>query len=280
MVFPDILAVQEVESLQTLKQFNETYLDKHFKYMYLVDGNDSRQIDVGFLSMFPAIKIRTHQFIPDSVTHEHLFSRDCLEIDFAITNSQEEEGLEKTDLDKQVPILTFFNNHLKSHFLDWRKTGEEKDKQIEADNQKRKRQSGEVAKLVKARFANHDIDNRFFVVCGDFNDDPTTPTLQDLLAMGLYNVISRLSGGTAPYEKTWTYYYEKEDTLHQYDYLLFSKALAEKNPDVLPTIERRGVAKYKKLQTNHGFDLERFTGVAGKATEASDHCPVYIEIEI
>jgi hypothetical protein len=46
------------------------------------------------------------------------------------------------------------------------------------------------------------------------------------------------------------------------------------------TIERRGVAKYKKLQTNHGFDLERFTGVAGKDTEASDHCPVYIEIEI
>jgi hypothetical protein len=75
MVFPDILAVQEAENLQTLKQFNETYLDKHFKYMYLIDGNDSRQIDVGFLSMFPAVKIRTHQFIPDSVTHEHLFSR-------------------------------------------------------------------------------------------------------------------------------------------------------------------------------------------------------------
>jgi exonuclease III len=280
MVFPDILAVQEVESLQTLKQFNETYLDKHFKYMYLVDGNDSRQIDVGFLSMFPAIKIRTHQFIPDSVTHEHLFSRDCLEIDFAITNSQEEEGLEKTDIEKQVPILTFFNNHLKSHFLDWRKKGEEKDKQIEVDNRKRKRQSDEVAKLVKARFANDDIDNRFFVVCGDFNDDPTTPTLQELLAMGLDNVVSRLNGGTASYEKTWTYYYEKEDTLHQYDYLLFSKALAEKNPGVLPTIERRGVAKYKKLQINHGFDLERFIGVAGKGTEASDHCPVYIEIEI
>ena len=91
-----------------------------------------------------------------------------MEIDFAITNSQG-EGLEKTDIDKQVPILTFFNNHLKSHFLDWRKKGEEKDKQIEADNQKRKRQADEVAKLVKARFGNYDIDNRFFVVCGDFN---------------------------------------------------------------------------------------------------------------
>ena len=121
--------------------------DKHFKYVYLIDGNDPRQIDIGFLSMFPAIKIRTHQFIPDSVTQEHLFSRDCLEIDFAITNSQEEEGLEKPDIDKQVPILTFFNNHLKSHFLDWRKKGEEKDKQIEADNQRRKRQADESCEI-------------------------------------------------------------------------------------------------------------------------------------
>lgn len=230
--------------------------------------------------MFPAIKIRTHQFIPDSVTQEHLFSRDCLEIDFAITNSQEEEGLEKPDIDKQVPILTFFNNHLKSHFLDWRKKGEEKDKQIEADNQRRKRQADEVAKLMKARFDNDDMDKKFFVVCGDFNDDPSTGTLQELLAMGLDNIVSRLDDSGGSYEKTWTYYYEKDDTLHQYDYLLFSKALAEKNSAVLPIIERRGVAKYKKLQTNHGFDLERFTGVAGKGTEASDHCPVYAEIEI
>ena len=86
----------------------------------------------------------------------------------------------------------------------------------------------------------------FFVVCGDFNDDPTTPTLQEILAMGLDNVVSRLDG-SGSYEKTWTYYYEKEDTLHQYDYLLLSKALAEKNPTTLPIIERTGVAKYKKL---------------------------------
>jgi endonuclease/exonuclease/phosphatase family metal-dependent hydrolase len=275
MVFPDILAVQEVENLQTLKQFNETYMRRHFKYMYLIDGNDSRQIDVGFLSMFPAVKIRTHQFIPDSVTQEHLFSRDCLEVDFAITNA-EEEDLENIEI-SQAPILTFFNNHLKSHFIDWRKKGEEKDKQIEIDNERRKRQADEVAKLVKARFGD-DVDKRFFVVCGDFNDDPSTLTLQELLDMGLENVVTRLDASS--FEKTWTYYYEKEDTLHQYDYLLFSKALSEKNPTTVPIIERRGIAKYKKLQTTHGFNLDRFIGVGAKGTEASDHCPVYIEIEI
>jgi predicted extracellular nuclease len=120
-----------------------------------------------------------------------IYFRACLEIDFAITNAQEEEGLEKTEVDKQIPILTFFNNHLKSHFLDWRKKGEEKDTQIEADNQKQKRQADEVAKLVKARFDN-DTDKRFFVVCGDFNDDPSTLTLRELLDMGLENVVLRL----------------------------------------------------------------------------------------
>ena len=43
--------------------------------------------------------------------------------------------------------------------------------------------------------------------------------------MGLYNVISRLSDGNAPYEKTWTYYYEKNIHYIVLDYLLFSKAL-------------------------------------------------------
>ena len=104
-----------------------------------------------------------------------------------------------------------------------------------------------VAKLMKARFDNDDMDKKFFVVCGDFNDDPSTGTLQELLAMGLDNIVSRLDDSGGSYEKTWTYYYEKDDTLHQYDYLLFSKALAEKNSAVLPIIERRGVAKYKKL---------------------------------
>jgi hypothetical protein len=46
---PDILAVQEVENLYTLRNFNEQYLDNYFDRMVLIDGNDPRGIDVGLL---------------------------------------------------------------------------------------------------------------------------------------------------------------------------------------------------------------------------------------
>src|SRR5262249_50401336 len=46
---PDILAVQEVENLYTLRNFNEQYLDNYFDRMVLIDGNDPRGIDVGVL---------------------------------------------------------------------------------------------------------------------------------------------------------------------------------------------------------------------------------------
>jgi hypothetical protein len=35
---PDILAVQEIENMAALKEFNKDYLDGHYKYMYLVDA--------------------------------------------------------------------------------------------------------------------------------------------------------------------------------------------------------------------------------------------------
>jgi len=44
---PDILAVQEVENLWTLRLFNDQYLSGYFDRMVLIEGNDGRGIDVG-----------------------------------------------------------------------------------------------------------------------------------------------------------------------------------------------------------------------------------------
>ena len=46
---PDILAVQEVENLNTLRVFNDLYLDDYFGEIILVEGNDPRGIDVGLM---------------------------------------------------------------------------------------------------------------------------------------------------------------------------------------------------------------------------------------
>jgi predicted extracellular nuclease len=272
-VFPDILAVQEVENLLAVKEFNRSFLDNHYKYMYVVDGNDNRQIDVGFFSRFPAVRIRTHQYIPDSESQDPLFSRDCLEVDFAITNEEEE------NINDNSPILTFFNNHFKSHYVDWRLEGQKKQDQIVKDDAKRKRQADKVADIVSGRFQGDDFNNKYFIVCGDFNDDPTTPAMTKLLNLGLENVINRISNN-GDITKKWTYYYEDEDTLHQIDHLLLSPALANGNQSAVPTIERRGIAAYRKLKENHNFNIERFVGVKGESTEASDHCPVFIDLDI
>ena len=46
---PDILAVQEIENIYTLRNFNDEYLDNYFDRALSIDGNDLRGIDVGLL---------------------------------------------------------------------------------------------------------------------------------------------------------------------------------------------------------------------------------------
>ncbi len=270
MNFPDIMALQEVENMQALGDFNSTNFDKHYKYRYLIDGNDDRQIDVGFYSNFPATRIRTHQFAKD-IDGTHLFSRDCLEIDFALTDDEEK-------IDDSTPILTVFNNHLKSKFIDFRVKESDREKAKQNADSKRKRQADEIVRILKERFEGNDFEKRDFIVCGDFNDLPSSPSLTKLLNSGIENVVNRIGNGDI--KKEWTYYYSQENTLEQMDYILLSPSLSKKNKNNKPEIERRGMANYRKLKTDHNFDLKRFEGVTKRGTEASDHCPVFMELNI
>ncbi|HXH17470.1 MAG TPA: endonuclease/exonuclease/phosphatase family protein, partial [Chitinophagales bacterium] len=91
----DIIGLQEVENLDTLKAFRSQFL-KHYPFQYLIDGNDPRLIDVGVLSKMEARALATHQFDKKGTTK--IFSRDCLEIEYALNGSP----------------LTLFINHFKS----------------------------------------------------------------------------------------------------------------------------------------------------------------------
>ncbi len=46
---PDILAVQEIENIYTLRNFNDEYLDNYFDRALSIDGNDLWGIDVRLL---------------------------------------------------------------------------------------------------------------------------------------------------------------------------------------------------------------------------------------
>ncbi len=49
----DVLAVQEVEDIEALREFNRFDLNRMYRYVALLEGNDARFIDVGVLSKLP-----------------------------------------------------------------------------------------------------------------------------------------------------------------------------------------------------------------------------------
>ena len=100
---PDIVCLEEVESVEALRLFNERYLNNYYKYQLVIDSFDPRRIDVGVLSNFKMQSIITHMSEPMSnENQDYVFNRDCLEISFEITKNKN---------------LTVFLNHLKSKFV-------------------------------------------------------------------------------------------------------------------------------------------------------------------
>jgi endonuclease/exonuclease/phosphatase family metal-dependent hydrolase len=237
---PHILALQEIEGLDALKQFNDIrrYLGKSYPYYVLIEGNDKRMIDVALLSKFPISKIKSHQY--DKYTKNNfIFSRDCLEVDINIGNS----------------TLTLFLNHF------------DKD-----DPSKRRKQAKRVVEIIDKRFGD-ELYAANVVVLGDFSDVPHSNSLKPLFQAIPFqakfeDVITRL-----PIKERWTVELDGEPLRH--DYILLSKSLAEKNSSQIPSIERRGLSK--SVKSHKGV---RFSGVEARHTPASSHAAVFMELDI
>jgi endonuclease/exonuclease/phosphatase family metal-dependent hydrolase len=273
---PDILCLVEVDSMDALRLFNEDYLDDYYEYAILIDGNDVRRIDVGILSRYRIKSISTNIYepytggtgIPSSSQKKYLFSRDCLIVEIEVPGSDK--------------ILTVFLNHLKSK-LSFKEEGSAKKKEEKEANELREAQSKKVADLVRERFSGDRFNTEDFVVLGDFNDTPDSPYLKELVKdLGMRDIIS--SSFTRKEDK-WTYYWAGKNAVTQIDYILLSPNLA-RNSTKLPYIERRGISNARKtshLDTNDGpkvpFDFKRFPQVSNKI-EASDHCPVFVELMV
>jgi Endonuclease/Exonuclease/phosphatase family len=153
---PDFVGVQEIESLEVLDEFYSKFIKKHLNLPYhmLIEGNDPRGIDVGLLNgnPYPVTNIKTHRYDPDpSEPNKHLFSRDCLEVDLALSNGEN---------------LTVYINHLKS--------------KIGGGEQKRLNQATGIRNMVNNRFGT-DLKGGQFIILGDFNCEPDEPELAPLL---------------------------------------------------------------------------------------------------
>ncbi len=204
---PDVLITVEVENRPTLERFNEQVLGGQLNFAYLhlmvIDGNDQRGIDVGILSRFPIVEMRSHVEDP-AANGERLFSRDCPEYDILLPTGDR---------------LVVVPNHLKS-----KRNGNNQASQDRRQAQAQGAHAIAVAALARSSFV---------LLGGDLNDTPDSPTLASLFTEGFQDVMSHPN---YPTDRPGTY--ETGLASHKLDYLIMSPQLGARLQDT--GIERRG----------------------------------------
>jgi endonuclease/exonuclease/phosphatase family metal-dependent hydrolase len=243
-VAPDVIALVEVENLLVLDRFNSRYLGgMGYRHRILIDSADPRGIDVALLSRYPIVSVCSHRHERNAANTAALFSRDCLEAEIDVSGRR----------------LLLYVNHFKSMMEGRAET-----------KKRREEQARRVAEIVDQRWNAVGYEGNF-VVPGDLNDYPGQGTaLSPLLNhSGLTNVVDRLPDG-----ERWTHFYAGGNEYRQLDYLFLSKSLAATNTGV-PQIMRMGLPHRAVKYTG-----ERFPNVGEDNPKASDHAPVFMDIEL
>jgi len=246
----DVLAVQEVEDIDTLRQFVRDDLDGLYPNVVLVEGNDPRLIDIGLLSKLPLGGVTSWQHVPDPLNPaQPVFSRDLLQVE-VLSRSRRER------------LLTVFNNHLKSHYVPF--NAPDPDAEEKRANDLRTRQCETAASIIAAEMR----PNSRFVVLGDMNDAPDSPFLEPLATASELNLAFGLEepqetrpgpGEPPPPSPAWTERFKpsgREAVYTLMDQVWLSPALSAK-------------------QT--GAFIERRSRVSG---DGSDHDPAWVTLEL
>jgi endonuclease/exonuclease/phosphatase family metal-dependent hydrolase len=251
----DVLAVQEVEHIEILKEFNRDHLGSLYPHIVLVEGNDARLIDVAVMSKLPIGIVVSHQTAvhPDD-PGDRVFSRDLLQVEIL-------------DSSRNNKLFTLYNTHLKSHFVPF---GEDPEAGAEEANKLRKRQAETIARII----CKMERPNSRFVLTGDMNDPPDSEFLAPMLSVEQQELVNALANpaetrppkpetpgqGPGPQTRSWTTRFNPpgpEFPQYQlFDQIWLSPSLKERFFN--PTIDRR---------TQHGGD-------------GSDHDPAWIDLDL
>ncbi len=243
----DVLAVQEVEDQDTLKEFNATLLDNMYPFIGVIEGNDPRLIDVGIMSKLPIGGLTSWQYTvhPDD-SGRRIFSRDVLEVEIL-------------DATRKKTLFTLYNNHLKSHFVDFRT---DPVAGANASNLTRKRQSEMLAQILKKQTR----PNSNYIVLGDMNDPLDAAFLNAFtqdpelgLVNGLANPTETQSFKEELSNKAWTHRFKESGKPAEYalfDQIWLSPNLAAKQTKAM---------------------IDRRTLLSG---DGSDHDPAWVVLEI
>lgn len=250
----DVLAVQEVEHIEILREFNREHLGNLYPHIALVEGNDRRLIDVGILSKLPIGAIISHQTaVHPDVPNRRVFSRDLLQVEILHNNGKK--------------LFTLYNTHLKSHFV---APGEDPIQGAINANNSRKRQAEMISRILTKM----ERPNGRFILVGDMNDPPDSEFLAPMLSANNQPLINALENpsetrpakaetpgqGLGPQSKAWTHRFnppgEEPPRYELFDHIWVSPSLAGKFLN--PTIDRR---------TKHTGD-------------GSDHDPAWIDLDL
>ena len=297
----DIVCLQEVENIETLNSFEYGYMFKMagrgYRQKFLIEGNDSRGIDVAVMAReetrdgqkIEFIKLRSHAGLTyekaglhtpelqavNELPHEKIFRRDCLEIDFKIGGRP----------------LTLFVVHFKSmgrprNGVDGR----------QYTMPVREAEAKAVRQIVHNKF-NGKTTNKRWLICGDMNDYRSRilieggfgeqhqfkwersencavdALLKDGFCVDLMEKREQLD--------QWTLYHSRgpqEQHLCQLDYILASPSLARLNASAVPDIVRNG-QPYRTIFPP-GQDVERYPRTGWDRPKSSDHCPVAVSLNM
>lgn len=255
---PDIVVLQEVENIAVLGKLNSEYLNDEY-LPFLIEGNDERGIDIGFLVKKDLpfnIEHRTHktETWKDPLSHgmtKTLFSRDLPAL---IVRA---EGREK-------PLFVLFGTHFKS-----KRTVSPKDPESHI---LRKAQVDRTAEIVK-RYRQELGQNVPILLAGDFNGSLHSEDTFDSLwkTAGLADTFDLLSRPPPPLERvTHTFHaLNGENVYDQIDAILVSAGLRASVKD----------ARVYRYEDGQGTPKRLPESYQERETNPSDHYPVEVTLD-
>lgn len=298
----DIICLQEVENIQALEAFEHGYLFKMagsgYRQKFLIDGNDSRGIDVAVMAREKTAEGKEIEFIRATShakstyqdmdiynsalkeigekKHEKVFRRDCLEVDFKIGGRP----------------LTIYVSHFKS-------MGTHRRNVVGRDYTMPVRQAEAMAvrTIIERRFGQGNTAGKRWLVCGDLNDYRSRLVIDGNRQSGFQfkRVVEDVSGvdpllndefsinlmDRRQAEDQWTLFHSRgpqEQHLCQLDYILASPSLARKNNQAMPEIIRNG--QPWRTIFPPGQEVDRYPRTGWDRPKASDHCPVAVSLKL
>ena len=242
----DILAVIEAESRPSLAAFNQEIVKalggEPFRHVMVIDGNDTRGIDVGLMTgpHYPIGEMRSH--VDDRDGEALIFSRDCPEYSIPLASGE---------------TLWVLVNHLKS-----------KGYGSKGSSDARRRQQAERIKAIYQQRIGE--GHPLVAIVGDFNDtpesDPLTPLLKETDLRDAFTHPAFDQGG---YPGTWG----NCAADNKLDYLLLSPALWDK-------VKAGGVLRKGMWPGVRPVKWEAYPEIKAPENAGSDHAALWVDLDI